>query len=159
MMMLQLLHFNPSFHYHKTTSLSSSTATRSTKTNPDIGSLIRPNLLPLKCRRRRQPHQWRSFISSSIPPLDLTEDNINQVLTDARAEFPQIFDPSVNITGEVRLVELDGPFVTIGLKGRFWHTRATVLARIGNYLKQRIPEIMEVDIEDEKQLDDSPENF
>ncbi|CAK7336194.1 unnamed protein product [Dovyalis caffra] len=106
------------------------------------------------------------------PPLDLTEENVKQVLVDARAEarslkmvgcvflqFGQIFDTSVGITGQVELAELDGPFVKISLKGRFWHERSMVLARMGNYLKQRIPEILEVDIEDEKQLDDSPANF
>ncbi|GLT56403.1 hypothetical protein SLA2020_294460 [Shorea laevis] len=94
-----------------------------------------------------------------LPPLDLTEDNVRQVLADARVELAQLFDTSVGITGEVQLSELDGPFVKISLKGRFWHKRSTVVARVGNYLKQRIPEILEVDIEDEKQLDDSPENF
>lgn len=87
-------------------------------------------------------------------------------------------------TGVAELAEVDGPFVKIRLKGRFWHERSLVLARLGNYLKERIPvslvhfnlvtffiygynnggngcfqEILEVDIEDEKQLDDSPENF
>ncbi|OAY28199.1 uncharacterized protein LOC110601311 [Manihot esculenta] len=94
-----------------------------------------------------------------LPPLDLTEENITQVLADARVEFGQLFDTSVGMTGQAELAELDGPFVKIRLKGRFWHERVTVLARLGNYLKQRIPEILEVDIEDEKQLDDSPENF
>ncbi|KAG4913576.1 hypothetical protein GmHk_19G055958 [Glycine max] len=93
------------------------------------------------------------------PPLDLTENNVKQVLEDARKELGQIFDTSVGITGVVELADLDGPFVKISLKGRFWHKRSTVLARVANYLKQRIPEILEVDIEDEKQLDDSPENF
>ncbi|KAM0992945.1 uncharacterized protein LOC126592742 [Malus sylvestris] len=92
-------------------------------------------------------------------PLDLTEDNIRQVLADARVEFGQLFDTSVGMTGQVDLAELDGPFVKISLKGRFWHERSVVLARLANYLKQRIPEILEVDIEDEKQLDDSPANF
>ncbi|KAJ4903486.1 hypothetical protein Rs2_17437 [Raphanus sativus] len=96
---------------------------------------------------------------TSLPPLDLTEDNIRLVLTEARVELAQLFDLSVGITGQVELVELDGPFVKISLRGKFWHTRAMVLARIGNYLKQRIPEILEVEIEDEKQLDDSPANF
>ncbi|TXG72501.1 hypothetical protein EZV62_001080 [Acer yangbiense] len=73
--------------------------------------------------------------------------------------FGQLFDRSVGMTGEAELAELDGPFVKISLRGRFWHERSLVLARLGNYLKQRIPEILEVDIEDEKQLDDSPENF
>ncbi|KAF2567607.1 hypothetical protein F2Q68_00027876 [Brassica cretica] len=95
----------------------------------------------------------------SLPPLDLTEDNIRLVLSEARVELAQLFDLSVGITGQVELVELDGPFVKISLRGKFWHTRAMVLARIGNYLKQRIPEILEVEIEDEKQLDDSPANF
>ncbi|KAL5848678.1 hypothetical protein ACOSQ3_006729 [Xanthoceras sorbifolium] len=94
-----------------------------------------------------------------LPPLDLTEDNVRQVLADARVEFAQLFDKSVGMTGEAELAELDGPFVKISLRGRFWHKRSTVLARLANYLKQRIPEILEVDIEDEKQLDDSPENF
>ncbi|XP_024026835.1 uncharacterized protein LOC21401800 [Morus notabilis] len=109
------------------------------------------------CRRRL----WTISASSlSQPqPLDLTEDNIRLVLADARLELSQLFDDSVGITGQVQLAELDGPFVKISLKGRFWHKRSTVLARLGNYLKQRIPEILEVDIEDEKQLDDSPANF
>lgn len=46
---------------------------------------------------------------------------------------------SNHIAGQVELAELDGPFVKISLKGRFWHKRSTVLARVGNYLKQRIP--------------------
>ncbi|KAG6580734.1 hypothetical protein SDJN02_19352 [Cucurbita argyrosperma subsp. argyrosperma] len=92
-------------------------------------------------------------------PLDLTEDNVRQALGDARAELAQIFDASVGITGVVELAELDGPFVKISLKGRFWHKRSTVVARVGNYLKQRIPEILEVEIEDESQLDDSPASF
>ncbi|KAF9606191.1 hypothetical protein IFM89_023646 [Coptis chinensis] len=73
--------------------------------------------------------------------------------------FAQIFDTSVGMTGVAELAEVDGPFVKIRLKGRFWHERSLVIARLGNYLKQRIPEILEVDIEDEKQLDDSPANF
>lgn len=32
-------------------------------------------------------------------PLDLTEDNIRQVLADARIEFGQLFDTSVGMTG------------------------------------------------------------
>ncbi|KAF3628306.1 hypothetical protein FXO37_29416 [Capsicum annuum] len=71
----------------------------------------------------------------------------------------QLFDTSVGITGKAELAEVDGPYVKLRLSGKFWHKRSTVVARLGNYLKQRIPEILEVDIEDEKQLDDSPANF
>ncbi|GJS71931.1 hypothetical protein Tco_0704772 [Tanacetum coccineum] len=97
--------------------------------------------------------------------LDLTEDNVKLVLDDARTKkasfrgFSHLFDTSVGMTGVAELAEVDGPFVKIRLKGRFWHERSLILARLGNYLKERIPEILEVDIEDEKQLDDSPENF
>ncbi|CAI9784335.1 unnamed protein product [Fraxinus pennsylvanica] len=98
-------------------------------------------------------------ISASISPLDLTEANIKQVLDDARVELAQLFDTSVGITGKVELADLDGPYMKIRIGGKIWHKRSTVLSRLGNYLKQRISAILEVDIEDEKQLDDSPENF
>lgn len=61
--------------------------------------------------------------------------------------------------GKVSLVELDGPTVVLRLQGRFWHQRDMVLARMAAFLKQNIPEIMDVEIEDESQLDDSPESF
>ena len=60
----------------------------------------------------------------------------------------------VGITGGVDFVEMDGPTVVIRLKGRFWHQRTTVLERIANYLQQRIPEIVDVDVEDPYQLTD-----
>ncbi|KAG5043946.1 hypothetical protein AAZX31_03G180600 [Glycine max] len=118
---------------------------------------------PLQSLTRGKPRRrMLKPISAALPappPLDLTENNVKQVLDDARKELGQIFDTSVGMTGVVELADLDGPFVKISLSGRFWHKRSTVLARVANYLKQRIPEILEVDIEDEKQLDDSPENF
>ncbi|GFP78730.1 hypothetical protein PHJA_000016600 [Phtheirospermum japonicum] len=91
----------------------------------------------LRNRRQRSP-STAATLSSSVP-LDLTEDNIEQVLADARTELAQLFDASVNITGKAELAELDGPYVKIRLSGRFWHERSMVLARLGNYLKQRIP--------------------
>lgn len=66
---------------------------------------------------------------------------------------------AASFAGKVQLVEVDGPTVVLRLAGRFWHQRDMVLARMGAYLKQRIPEILDVDIEDAGQLDDSPENF
>lgn len=110
-------------------------------------------------RRRRAVLNRRRFSQISAASLDLTEDNVKLVLEEARTEFSHIFDTSMGMTGVAQLAEVDGPFVKISLRGRFWHERSLILARLGNYLKQRIPEILEVDIEDEKQLDDSPENF
>lgn len=54
-------------------------------------------------------------------------------------DFSFFVDASLVVAGQVDLAELDGPFVKLRLKGKFWHTRATVVARIGNYLKNRIP--------------------
>ncbi|KAB1203845.1 hypothetical protein CJ030_MR8G027690 [Morella rubra] len=125
---------------------------------PMLGKRMLMVARPLKSTTSRIRLPASAAALSSPPPLDLTEDNVRQVLVEARAELAQI-DASVGMTGEAELAELDGPFVKISLKGRFWHKRSTVLARVGNYLKQRIPEILEVDIEDEKQLDDSPRNF
>ena len=45
------------------------------------------------------------------------------------------------------------------LQGRFWHKKSDVLARVAAYLQRRIPDIIEIDIEDESQLDDSAANF
>lgn len=84
---------------------------------------------------------------------------MERVLLDARSELLQIFDTSVGITGIAELADLDGPFLKLRLKGRFWHQRSVVLARLANYLQKRIPEIVEVGIEDDSQLDDSPANF
>lgn len=52
-------------------------------------------------------------------------------------------------------VDLDGPSVILSLKGRFWHQRTAVLERVGNYLQQRIPEIVDVQVEDPWQLTDA----
>ncbi|XP_057868976.2 uncharacterized protein LOC131075980 isoform X2 [Cryptomeria japonica] len=114
--------------------------------------------LSLKQRpiKLRGSHHVILATAGQLQPLDLTEENVNQVLVEAKSEFMQLFDPAVGIT---ELAELDGPFLKLRLKGRFWHKRSTVLARLGTYLQKRIPEILEVDIEDEAQLDDSPENF
>ena len=49
-------------------------------------------------------------------------------------------------------MDMDGPTVVLRLKGRFWHQRTTVLERVANYLQQRIPEIIDVTVEDEWQL-------
>ena len=41
--------------------------------------------------------------------------------------------------GVAELADMDGPFLKLRLKGRFWHERSLVLARLGNYLQKRIP--------------------
>ncbi|KAL2345285.1 hypothetical protein Fmac_006570 [Flemingia macrophylla] len=146
---------------HNVGSLNSSLSLCSTN-NYHVPKLPPPNSPLQSMTRGKARRRTLKPLSAALPvppPLDLTENNVRQVLDDARQELGQIFDTSVGITGVVELADLDGPFVKISLKGRFWHQRSMVLARVGNYLKHRIPEILEVEIEDEKQLDDSPENF
>lgn len=97
-----------------------------------------------------------------VPPgsqLELSEDNVLAILSACREEIGTLFgytaeNRGVGITGGVDFVELDGPSVVIRLKGRFWHQRTTVLDRVANYLQQRIPEIIDVMVEDEWQLTD-----
>jgi hypothetical protein len=97
-----------------------------------------------------------------VPPgsqLELSEENVLAILSACREEIGTMFgytaeNRGVGITGGVDFVELDGPSVVIRLKGRFWHQRTTVLDRVANYLQQRIPEIIDVTVEDEWQLTD-----
>lgn len=89
--------------------------------------------------------------------LEMDEETVIRVLNACREEIGTLFgytaeNRGVGITGGVDYVELDGPVVVLSLKGRFWHERTTVLARVANYLQQRIPEIIDVTVEDEWQL-------
>ncbi|CAB9520561.1 expressed unknown protein [Seminavis robusta] len=106
-------------------------------------------------------------IENDFPPLqvpagsqlELSEDVVMGVLSACRGELGTLFgyteeNRGVGITGGVDYVEMDGPTVVVRLKGRFWHERTTVLDRVSNYLIQRIPEIIDVTIEDEWQLTD-----
>ena len=53
---------------------------------------------------------------------------------------------SVGITGEIELVELDGPVVYVKISGAFWHRRDTVLENARTYLLAEIPELIDVDV-------------
>ena len=91
--------------------------------------------------------------------LELDEETVLGVLSACRQEIGTLFGYSaenrgVGITGGVDFVEMDGPSVVLRLKGRFWHQRTTVLDRVANYLQSRIPEIIDVVVEDEWQLTD-----
>ncbi|KAH7862063.1 hypothetical protein Vadar_034292 [Vaccinium darrowii] len=153
-MSLQLLHHvhhhhrqfpKPSVLCHFPPSLTTNPrALRMSEQKNKMSSFWRLRWAKQRPSRALTPLRYRRVISASLEPLDLTEDNVKRVLVDARDKFGQIFDVSGRHDS---------------LKGRFWHKRSTVLDRLANYLKQRIPEILEVDIEDEKQLDDSPETF
>jgi hypothetical protein len=98
-------------------------------------------------------------MNGSGSSLELTEDNVLGLLSACREELGTLFGYSeenrgVGITGGVDFIEMDGPVVILSLKGRYWHQRTTVLERVSNYLMQRIPEIVEVMVEDPYQLTD-----
>jgi hypothetical protein len=95
--------------------------------------------------------------------LPLDEETVLGVLQGCRTEIGTLFgytaeNRGVGITGGVDFVEMDGPIVVLRLKGRFWHQRTTVLNRVSSYLQTRIPELIDVVIEDEWQLTDEANN-
>ena len=92
--------------------------------------------------------------------LVLSEENAVQVLEQCETDLATVFGNNpdsarVGITGRVELVELDGPVMVVRFTGRFWHARASVLERIENYVLQRIPECIAVEVEDPAMLDDA----
>lgn len=85
-------------------------------------------------------------------PLELCEENVEIVIEEVRQELGTIFgyDPKsreANITGEIEFVEIDGPSISIALKGRFWHATDTVMLRVESFMKQRIPEVISVTLD------------
>ena len=90
----------------------------------------------------------------------LTEENAIAVLNECMDDLGTMFgsDPQsakVGITGLVEFVELDGPILVVRLTGRFWHERSRVVERVTSYVLERIPECVDVEIEDVAQLDDA----
>jgi hypothetical protein len=97
-------------------------------------------------------------------PLELCEENAVIVIDEVKEELGTIFgyDPKsreVGITGHIEFVECDGPTIRVKLGGRFWHATDTVMMRVESFVRQRIPEVMEVvldidlsDIQDDNRL-------
>lgn len=99
--------------------------------------------------RTPSPHPLR------MPPpratLDCTFDNVRIALDDFASAATSMFGrhsqaASIGITGDIEIVELDGPVVYVALRGKFWHRRETVLRNARAYLLQQIPELIDVDV-------------
>ena len=95
-------------------------------------------------------------------PLELDEENAELIIEEVRNELGTIFgydkgSQEAGITGEISLVEVDGPILKVALKGRFWHATDTVMMRVASYCMQRIPELIDVelDLENSNIVDDN----
>lgn len=105
---------------------------------------------------------WRSDAVAPIMPLD--QDNVISCLETfidsdyGKTMFGKHDDPaSIGVTGELDFVELQGPQVILSLHGKFWHRRETVLGRAAMWLNACMPEIVEVNVENQEELLDYEE--
>ena len=105
---------------------------------------------------------WRS--DAVVDTMFLDEENVQQCLDEfVESEYGQTMfgcherPASVGITGSIELVEVSGPEVTLSLDGQFWHRRETVLGRAAVWLNARMPEITDVVVADEDELQDYKE--
>ena len=101
-------------------------------------------------------------------PLELCDENAALIIEEIRQELGTIFgydaaSREVGITGAIELVEVDGPTMVVSLSGRFWHATDTVMLRVESYIRQRIPEVIEVrldmgssQIKDDNRLNTEP---
>jgi len=113
---------------------------------------------------------WRADLLSSsqsrhtyddliLPTLD--EESVTQCLEEfmdsdyGKTMFGRHDAPaSVGIKGSIEFECLDGPEATLGLYGKFWHRRETVLGRAAMYLNARIPELASVRASSPSDLED-----
>ena len=105
----------------------------------------------------KMAHRGKQVRMAAAEPWECSEANILAALDEFRQSATSMFGchdqaSAVGITGDIRLADVDGPFVTLELSGRFWHRRETVLRNAAVFLQRRIPEVAEVDVADERQL-------
>jgi len=125
-----------------------------------LAAVLTPqSFLPHRAAVPRGVSSSRTGIIGIDSALPCTEDNLLLVLEECKALNDDMFGihrrcAEIGITGDVELVDFEGPFVTIGLSGRFWHRRRTVLQRVGAHLSARIPELVEVTLVDANMAED-----
>lgn len=122
-----------------------------------------------QCNKNINSNKYRSihiYAKKERPlddlPLELCDENAEQVINEVRSELGTIFgyDPAsqnVGITGKIELVEIDGPTIKVALNGRFWHATDTVMLRVKSFIQNRIPEVIDVvlDMDQSTIIDDN----
>ena len=108
-------------------------------------------------------NEYDQWVSDGVARLSfpLTEENAEECLELLMdSEYgEQMFGrhekaASIGITGDVQLVEIEGPEVTLSLQGEFWHKRSMVLGKAAIWLNACMPEIMHVNVQDPVELED-----
>ena len=92
-----------------------------------------------------------------LEPMECSPANVEIALDEFREAAKEMIGinqraASIGITGDVSVADVDGPFVTLQLSGRFWHRRETVMRNAATWLQQRIPELADVSPADERTL-------
>ncbi len=105
---------------------------------------------------------WRS--DAVVDTIFLDEENVRSCLQEfVESDYgQQMFGchdrpASIGVTGSIDVVEVCGPEVTLTLDGKFWHRRDTVLGRAAMWLNARMPEITDVIVADQEELNDFEE--
>ena len=91
-------------------------------------------------------------LGAGAAPLELSEANAGLLVEEVQKELGTVFgydqgSREAGITGEISLVEVDGPVLRVALHGRFWHATDTVMMRVASYCKQRCPELVDVELD------------
>jgi hypothetical protein len=103
--------------------------------------------------------KWRSDALAPTMPFD--ESNVQGCLKELiDSDYgKQMFGchelpASHGISGHLEFIEVAGPEVILSLSGKFWHRRETVLGRAAVWLNARMPEIVQVRVDDLEELED-----
>lgn len=102
-------------------------------------------------------HLRASGMMMRLEPMECSEANVEIALDEFRKAAKEMIGiheraASIGITGDISVADVDGPFVTLQLSGKFWHKRETVMRNAAAWLQQRIPELADVSPADERTL-------
>ena len=96
---------------------------------------LRSSPWPVQAARGAEGSRRHQYASMQ---LECTEANVEAVLERFSQAAVSMFGcheeaSAIGITGEIHLVSIDGPFISVALNGRFWHRRETVLRNAATF--------------------------